>query len=560
MKKRRFLSVLTALTMLTGALTGFPAAAAAKGSGDVDENGRVEIADAILLARWLAEDKEITVTAQGLSNADLTGDGLVKSEDAASLLRCLAGITDETAPPSEGRSVDLLEGYERGGGQFYEAEDPDAFAASQLDFTAKLLKELYAEDSSQNLLISPASASLALGMTMNGAKGQTQEEMRSLLAGDLTVDQFNSQYLTWQNAVRNRTNDAQLDLANAIWFRDDESRIRVPETFRQIVADYYDASLYKAPFDDTTLADVNGWVNEKTRGMIPSILKKVEQQHIMYLLNALAFEAEWKKQYGEEQIIPDLFYSAEGLPYGVDMMHSEESIYLESEKATGFLKDFKGDGKSNSSYSFAAILPNQDISIGDYINGLDGKELQNLLRKQQDTSVLTAMPQFSFDWGSSLKTALEALGMPTAFSDGADFSGLNERATPENPTFIEDVIHKTFIEVGPQGAKAGAATLVIMADKAMPMEMKRVELNCPFLFMIVDKEFMVPVFIGVVQQTGEEVSVQKPVTTTDEESSTTTTTTTTATEWHCISTPERFETTSTMVYENPVIRTTAVAE
>ena len=196
------------------------------------------------------------------------------------------------------------------------------------------------------------------------------------------------------------------------------------------------------------------------------------------------------------------------------------------------------------------------------------------------------MPQFSFDFGSSLKPALAALGMPTAFTDDADFSGLNACATPANPTFIEDVIHKTFIDVGPQGAKAGAATLVIMADKGMPFMVKHVYIDRPFLFMILDDVSGLPVFIGAVQNVdGEEIrppvethvtpqiSESETTTTTqttsepirwdchlDSGSSTTTTMTTSASMFYCDSTVEQDSTTSTMVYENPVIRTKPAAE
>ncbi|MBQ5334446.1 MAG: hypothetical protein J6Z45_00705 [Oscillospiraceae bacterium] len=524
--------------------------------GDVDQNGKVEIADAIMLARWLAEDP-ITVTAGGLTAADLTGDGLVTSEDAVSLLRRLAGVREETEQSSEGHSVDLLSGYARGGGV---VEDTLSVADCQdaaYNFAAKLLKKLCSEDSG-NTLISPMSVSLALGMTANGAKGQTQDEMYALLAENLEQkEHFNMWCKTWQDYTRD-FNAKQLEVANAIWFRDDENRILVPDAFRKTVADYYDASLYKAPFDETTLSDVNGWVNEKTHGMIPDILEKADPQHIMYLLNALAFEAEWEKEYCKEEVRPGLFTGADGFPYGVDMMYSEESIYLESENATGFMKPFAHDNTSNG-YCFAAVLPNEGISIDEYIAGLDAEEIAALLRNQRQANVRTAMPKFSFEWGKSLKPALKALGMQSAFSaEDADFSGLNDRATPENPTYIEDVIHKTFIEVGPLGAKAGAATAVIMVNRGGPAKMKQVTLDRPFLFMIVDRACMVPVFIGVVRQTGEEVCVQNtcvPDTTTEAESTTTTTT-----EWHCISTPEQFSTTSTMVYENPVIRTTAVAE
>ena len=561
MKRFKILSALTALTLLSCAVTGFAASAAAKGSGDVDENGRTEIADAILLARWLAEDTDISVTAQGLVNADMTGDGQVTTDDAAKLLCVLAGVPDDDPPPPAGRSVDLLEGYTRGGGKA-EALGED-FSAAQLDFTAKLLQELAVEkiDENDNLLVSPLSVSLALGMTMNGAKGQTQEEMLSLLGGSLTAEKLNGSYLSWQNSILNRK-DAQLDLANAIWFRDNEARMLVPETFRQTVADYFDAALYKAPFDETTLEDVNGWVNEKTHGMIPSILKKVEPQHIMYLLNALAFEAEWAQQYAKEQVGEGSFRCADGTLRQVQMMYGEEKYYIESKNATGFIKPFAGNGKGKGSYSFAAVLPNKGISISEYVRNLNAGELQTLLKSRKETEVQTAMPQFSFDFGTSLKTALVNLGMPTAFSDYADFSGLNERATPANPTFIEDVIHKTFIDVGPVGAKAGAATLVIMADKAMPMETKRVELDRPFLFMILDEEAGLPVFIGVTQNVdGEEIlpPVETGVTAGpiyDETTTTTTTITTTSpiVYWKTTTTE------TTIVYENPVIRTTAVAE
>ena len=577
MKKHRFLSVLTALTVLTCGMSGYIASAAAKGSGDVDENGSVQIADAILLARYIAEDTDITVTTQGLLNADMNGDEAVNADDAAALLSWLAGT--ETFPPAAGRSVDLLEGYARGGGK---AEALGAeFSAAQLDFTAKLLKELDAEkeDKGGNLLISPLSVSLALGMTMNGAKGQTQSEMLSLLGGSLTAEQLNGSYLSWQNSILNRK-DAQLDLANAIWFRDNEARIIVPETFRQTVADYFDASLYKAPFDETTPEDVNGWVKEKTHEMIPSILKKVEPEHIMYLLNALAFEAEWAQQYAKEQVGSGVFCCADGTARQVTMMHGEESTYIESKNAVGFIKPFAGDGKSKGSYSFAAVLPNKGISIEEYVQNLNAEELQTLLKSRKTTTIQTAMPQFSFDFGKSLKPALANLGMPTAFSDYADFSGLNERATPENPTFIEDVIHKTFIDVGPAGAKAGAATLVIMADKGMPFDVKHITLDRPFLFMILDNETDLPVFIGtLLTPDGEEIvpPVETGVTAGPLYDDTTTTTEVTTEHWDCDPNSGSSSTTTTtttsqiiywkttvstttMVYENPVIRTTAAAE
>ena len=153
MKCRKITALLSALTLLTGSLTGLSVSAAAKGSGDVDANGKVAIADAILLARYIAEDTDITVTAQGRANADMNGDDQINSDDSAELLSWLAGA----AQPAAGRSVDLLSGYARGGGKALALSD--AFSAAELDLTAKLMRELYTEKGSENLLISPLSIS-----------------------------------------------------------------------------------------------------------------------------------------------------------------------------------------------------------------------------------------------------------------------------------------------------------------------------------------------------------------------------------------------------------------
>ena len=137
MKCRRILSVLSALTLMAGSMTGISVSAAEKGAGDVDQNGKVEIADAIMLARWLAED-DITVTTAGLADADLNGDGIVTSEDQGKLLCRLAGIPEEQ--PAERRSVDLLKGIEASEGIKGKAADA-AFVGAQSKFSVDLLKQ-----------------------------------------------------------------------------------------------------------------------------------------------------------------------------------------------------------------------------------------------------------------------------------------------------------------------------------------------------------------------------------------------------------------------------------
>ncbi len=515
MKFRKITAILSALTLLTGSLSGLPVSAAAKGSGDIDENGAIQIADAILLARWIAEDDDITVTAQGLANADMNGDELVNPDDAAALLSALAGTN--TAPPAEMRSVDLLADVQPGKA---ETLDPTAaaFRSAQAKFSADLLRTVQEKEVNKNanLLVSPVSVSLALGMTMNGAKGQTLEEMQKVLGDTLTADELNAYYAGWsQRLLKSNpveyykydenylcslvTEDSMpVTLANAIWIKENEDQIHVPERFLQTTKDYYHAAAYKAPFDNSTVDDVNDWCDENTHHMIPKVLdySDIGRETVMLLANALTFEDVWATQYESASVGDGEFHAVTGETRDVKMMYGEEGTYLNDGRATGFIKPYR-----DPRYCFAAVLPNEDISLDDYVADLDGEALNKLLGSAQREKVQTAMPKFSFDYSAKLEDTLKELGMPTAFTRGmANFTGLND--APEMATSIDQVIHKTFIDVSESGTKAAAVTVVTMrAEGVAPIEpeMKYVTLDRPFLFMILDTETNLPIFLGTVK-------------------------------------------------------------
>ena len=509
MRFRKITAMLAALTLLTGSLSGMSVSAAAKGSGDVDENGSVQIADAILLARWIAEDTDITVTAQGRANADMNGDDKVDSDDAASLLSWLAGT--EEKQPAEGRSVDLLADVQAGDVQKGDPTDA-AFRKAQSKFSADLLRQLQESegDKNKNLLISPVSVSLALGMTMNGAKGDTLTEMQKVLGDDLTAEQLNAYYAGWSDSllkpvkilqfdeargVMAERNSAPVTLANAIWIRDNESFIHVPEQFLQTTADYYKAGAFKAPFDETTVKDINSWCDENTHHMIPEVIQALTPEDIMVLANALTFEDVWQQVYEEYQVRDGKFTAANGEKRDVKMMLSSEDCYLSDDSAAGFIKRYR-----DTRYSFAAVLPNEGVSLDEYIASLDGETITKLLDSAESCEVETTMPKFSFDYSVTMNDALKALGMPTAFIPGtADFTGLNDAEGID--TWIGKVIHKTHIEVSETGTKAAAVTAVVMEGGCGmdPPEPKVVTLDRPFLFMILDNESKLPIFIGTVK-------------------------------------------------------------
>ncbi len=222
----------------------------------------------------------------------------------------------------------------------------------------------------------------------------------------------------------------------------------------------------------------------------------------MYLVNALAFEGEWNKMYEEYQVQENIFTLENGMEKTVELMYSSEHTYLEDELATGFVKYYK-EGK----YAFVALLPKEDVSVAEYINSLNGAHVQALLANAHSETVRAAIPKFETEYDTELRQVLSDMGMPAAFDVfAADFSRLGSDTRPEWNIYISRVLHKTFISVGEQGTKAGAATVVEMesGSGAGPAEPpKEVYLNRPFVYMLVDTENNLPFFMGTLMEAGE---------------------------------------------------------
>ena len=367
----------------------------------------------------------------------------------------------------------------------------DLFAQSQMRLAVDLFQSSVLESKDENVLISPLSIQLALAMTANGADGDTKAEMEALLGGEISLADLNEYLYSYVNNLPS-AEKYKLQIANSIWFRDDEGRLQVEKDFLQKNADYYGAQAYKATFDDQTLKDINSWVDDHTDGMIDSILDQIDEDAVMYLINALVFDAEWQHVYDKSDVYKGKFTNIGGAEKQVDMMHSEETVYLQDEYATGFMKPYSG-----SKYSFAALLPNEGVDIYEYIASLTGEDLMETLSTPQLGMVMATLPKFSYEYGLTMNDVLKELGMPSAFSGStADFSKMAHSS--RGNIYIGDVLHKTFISVDELGTKAGAVTKVEMNDESAPMSEWVVNLNRPFVYMIIDNETNLPVFIGTV--------------------------------------------------------------
>lgn len=409
-----------------------------------------------------------------------------------SLLLCLtlalAGCKADGGP----HSADLMEGV--AAKPIREETKLPASGALAADFAVRLLQQGVEEG--KNTLLSPLSVLCALGMTANGARGETLAQMEEVLG--LPAEELN-RYLHACVADLPSEEKCSFHLANAIWFTDD-GRFTVRQDFLQANADWYGAGIYQAPFDQTTCDDINAWVNEQTEGMVQDILDQIPADAVMYLVNALAFDGEWESVYKEHQVREGRFTTEDGQARRAELMWSQESVYLADEYAQGFLKPYKG-----GRYAFAALLPEEGTTMAEYAATLTGERLEAVLAGARSEMVDTAIPKFESEYSADLGELLATMGMPAAFGpDTADFSGLGT-STGGN-IFISRVLHKTYMAVDERGTKAGAATVVEMDDGCAAeasVEPKRVILDRPFLYLLVDCETSLPLFIGTMMDTGK---------------------------------------------------------
>ncbi len=498
MKIRRALSALLAVSVLAGSCIT-PLAVSADNDepreilyGDFNQDEKIDVTDAVMIARFYVMDYDLVVTDQGKRQADVNQDGNIDDTDLIQVLEYIArkrtvlGYGEEKKV--EYKAKNLMAGIEASVPASKNADE--VFVDSQLKLTVDLLKGAAADEQSKDkdLLISPLSVSQAIAMATNGAKGETKTEMEKLLGDTLDIDALNQYYYDYTTKLT-KADNAKLSLANSLWIKDDPDAIQVPESFLQTTRNYYGADAFMAPFDQTTVEDVNNWVNLNTHEMIPKVIEKMDPNWIMLLINALAFEAEWANPYYKEDVQETTFHAYDG-DMKADMMYSHEYCYLHDDKASGFMKHYKG-----GDYSFAAILPDEGISVNEYIESMTADSLKKILNSKSNELVYTGLPKFKYDYSITMNDMLQALGMKLAFERGtADFKGLN---TIEQ-TYIDLVVHKTFIQVDERGTKAGAVTMIAMAGNGVMPEPKYVYLDRPFIYMIVDNSTNLPVFIGYV--------------------------------------------------------------
>ncbi len=452
--------------------------------GDRDGDGSLSSNDAVTVLRQSLSEDELSNTARSRSDADY--DGYITSNDAVLILRESVGIS-------------AISGADTADKTEYTVND------GMNDFSSELLKRTYTQG--KNALVSPLSVYIALSMLNNGADNNTRAQMLDMLGGGNIAMEDINRYI---NGYMSQINKGDyLKAANSIFVMDRPDVEMSDDYLNEIRTDYF-AEVFHGPANDDTVDKINEWVRFRTDDMIDSVLPKgsLNELPLAVLLNAIAFDANWDEPYSEYDVRERDFRNYDGTVTKTDFMHSIESAYISDDLSEGFIKPYdtyyttdEEYLRRDERYSFIAILPNEGVTVDEYIAQMNDSTISELV----DTSsyqyeVHTAMPKFKYDCSYTLNSALKDMGMTDAFdAKKSDFSQLT--STP-GAIWVSDVIHKTFIDVDENGTKAAAVTAIIINAETAIEEpapvIKNVTLDRPFIYAIYDMKNHVPIFIGTV--------------------------------------------------------------
>ena len=347
-------------------------------------------------------------------------------------------------------------------------------------FGFNLFSKLRQRDGAKNIFISPASISLALAMTYNGAEGSTQEAMSTTLGlANMSMQEVNASCESLMSVMSHPDSSVQLLIANSLWAA---KGIPFKEDFLERTKAYYQAEVENLDFADPSSPEkINEWVSTHTQGKIKSIVESIPGDAILYLLNAIYFKGNWSKKFDEKMTHEKDFHLPGGGEKKVQMMsQSGHYQYLHGNNFQAVSLPY-GNGR----ISLYIILPDSGIGISEFYRKGFGPHKWNIWMSDLRTMEGSIrLPRFKIENDLILNDALDSLGMGEAFSKSrANFSGMVRLGKTEI-VYISEVRHKTFVEVNEKGSEAAAVTEVRMG-----MEASAIHFLEPHFNMVVDRPF-----------------------------------------------------------------------
>ena len=366
-------------------------------------------------------------------------------------------------------------------------EGINAVVTANNEFAIEFYNNITAEDDG-NVFFSPWSLESALSMTYEGAKGQTATELQAVLRVPVDPEIRKPAFAAIMNNLNPQDAGYMLSTANALWA---EPTFTFLEDYFDTVQNYYLGGVTNLDFMgdiEGSRQTINTWVedntNDKIKDLIPQGMLSPDTK--LVLTNAVHFKGDWAIQFKEENTREGEFRTPDGT-IQTDMMnlYDESFSYMENDDMQLLEMPYEGE-----ELSMVILLPKTD-SLDDLEASLTIGNLNTWLSSTWNADPIITMPKFKFETKYFLAKKLAQMGMPTAFTGAADFSGISGG----KDLFIDEVIHQAYVDVNEEGTEAAAATAIIMKITAI-MEPLRFTADHPFIFLIRDMESGQILFMG----------------------------------------------------------------
>lgn len=359
------------------------------------------------------------------------------------------------------------------------------FADQTTQFAFDIAKRISAQEGQdKNVFISPLSLHMALGMILNGANGQTAQEIQKTLKLDAqTLAEANQTYQSLLENLPKVDPQVTLTLANSVWYR---NTFTVENAFQNLLKQTFQAEVSAENFDEqATVGKINDWASRETKGKIPKVLDQIQPDNVMFLLNALYFKGDWKTQFDPGKTIDAPFKLASGKTTTVRMMRLQSDLKHAFRPTYGAFELPYGSDK----YAMTVLLPTENTSADALINNLTAGQWNQLQKDMTLGNLDIGLPKFTLNYEIKLNNALSALGMPTAFTEQADFTKINAKGG----LLLSFVKQNTFVAVDEKGTEAAAATSsgISTTSVQLPTLCDR-----PFVFIIHEKTTGTILFVG----------------------------------------------------------------
>lgn len=348
-------------------------------------------------------------------------------------------------------------------------------------------------------VVSPLSVTYLMSMLANGADGETQQQILATLgwAGEGIQQPSLQDINDYSRMLIEKT--ARLDKAVTVEIANYvavNKEFKLNSKFQKSVERDYKAGVESLNFTSpSTLKHINDWCNDRTHGMIPSIINELDPDAVSYLMNAIYFNGTWKDKFSKEETKQEMFRGYTRDIQYVDMMHRHGEYFYAD-----------GDGYSavsipygNGAFRMTVILPSEGSFLRDVMASMDGGKFQALQRSMEKCNVDLKIPRFTTEVDLPLNDIISALGAPLVFSSQADFSQF-----ARGDFYVSKMFQKAKIEVSEEGTKAAAVTAAIMMMSAMRPEKKRnvvFHADSPFAYIISENSTGSIYFMG--QYTGK---------------------------------------------------------